>query len=87
MTPCTDLVRIQGYPLRDGFKAAWAKINREANSWPRIPECKGCAYEDVCNHCAAMALRYAEPGKLPAGICERTREMVRNGALILPECR
>ena len=87
MTPCTDLVRIQGYPLRDGFKAAWAKINREANGWPRIPECKGCAYEDVCNHCAAMALRYAEPGKLPAGLCEKTREMVRNGALILPECR
>ena len=31
MTPCTDLVGIQGYPLRDGFAAAWAKVNREAN--------------------------------------------------------
>lgn len=87
MTPCTDLTRIQGYPLRDGFAAAWAKVNQEANCWPRVPECKGCAYEDVCNHCAAIMLRYAEPGQVPTDLCKKTREMVQNGALILPECR
>ena len=87
MTPCTDLVNIQSYPLRDGFTAAWKKINTEANCWPRVPECTGCAYEDVCNHCAAIMLRYAEPGKIPTDLCRKTREMVRNGALHLPECR
>lgn len=86
MTPCTDLDRIQAYPLRDGFAAAWAKVNREANSWPRVPECQGCAYENACNHCAALTLRYAEPGKKPIGLCEKTREMVRQGAWQIPAC-
>ncbi len=86
MTPCSDLERIQGYPLRDGFAAAWAKVNREANSWPRVPECQGCAYENVCNHCPALTLRYAEPGKRPVELCEKTREMVRNGALFFQAC-
>ncbi len=87
MTPCTDMVRIQGFPLRDGFAAAWAKVNREANSWPRIPECEGCAYENICNHCAALTLRYTEPGKRPIALCEKTREMVRSGALVCKECK
>ena len=77
---------IRSYPLKDGFATAWSRINQEVNNWPRVPECMGCAYEDVCNHCAARTLRYAEPGKVPTGLCEQTREMVRNGALYIPEC-
>lgn len=86
MTPCTDLDMIRSYPLKDGFATAWSRINQEVNNWPRVPECMGCAYEDVCNHCAAKTLRYAVPGKVPTALCEQTREMVRNGALYIPEC-
>ncbi len=86
MMPCVNFQQIRGYPLKDGFAAAWSKVNYEANHWPRIPECDGCAYETVCNHCASNALQYAEPGKVPTAICERTREMVRNGVFRLPEC-
>ena len=84
--PCGNFQLIQGYPLRDGFAAAWAKVNREANLWPRIPECEGCAYESVCNHCASNTLRFAEPGKVPTALCERTREMARRGVLQIPKC-
>lgn len=86
MMPCSNFEQIKSYPLKDGFAAAWAKVNYEVNHWPRIPECEGCAYEDVCNHCASNVMRFAEPGKVPTALCERTREMVRRGVMHIPEC-
>ena len=86
MKPCVNFETICAYPLKDGFASAWSEVNQKANHWPRVPECKGCAYEKVCNNCAANMLRYAEPGKVPIGLCERTRELVRNGILELPDC-
>ena len=86
MLPCNRLDRIRAYPLKDGFREAWARVNREANSWPRVPECEGCAYRGVCHNCAAAMLRYAEPGKQPAGLCELTRYYVRHGIRHIPEC-
>ena len=86
MTPCTDLDIISAYPLKDGFTTAWSKINQTVNQWPRVPECKGCAYESACNNCAANVLRFAERGKMPTGLCERTKELVRNGVRSIPEC-
>ena len=86
MTPCTDMTLIRSYPLKDGFAAAWSKVNQEVNNWPRVPECKGCAYNGVCNNCAASVLRYADPGKRPIGLCEQTRDFVRNGVKRIPDC-
>lgn len=73
-------------PVRDGFDAAWRKINEAANSWPRVPECQGCPYKQVCNRCAARCLRYAEPGKRPETLCQMTRYMVSRGVLSPPLC-
>ena len=86
MMPCVDFTMIQAYPLKDGFLNAWRKVNKEANNWPRGPECDGCADADVCNRCATNMYQFAEPGKLPVGMCERTREMVRNGLAHIPDC-
>ncbi len=86
MFPCNKMEMIRAYPLRDGFAAAWAGLNREACSWPRIPECEGCAYESICGSCAANALQFAPPGKLPAALCEQTRYLVRHGVRHLPDC-
>lgn len=86
MTPCASLDIIQGYPLEEGFAAAWAKVNREANQWPRVPECDGCQYNGICNNCAANMLRFAEPGKMPTALCEQTMKFVCNGVRHLPEC-
>ena len=86
MSPCSYLPQICAYPLRDGFDTAWAKVNREANSWPHVPECEGCPYETVCTNCAANVLRYAELGKQPIALCERTREFVQSGIIHMREC-
>ena len=86
MMPCIDFTMIRAYPITEGFDKAWAKVNQEANHWPRVPECEGCAYETVCSSCAVHMLPYAEPGKIPTVLCERTREFVRNGIVQLPDC-
>ncbi len=86
LKPCIEMDMVQGFPLRDGFAEAWAKVNREANSWPRVPECEDCAYAGVCNSCAANMLKYAAPGKQPFELCRQTRELVRNGVKRIPEC-
>ena len=86
MIPCNHLDMVRSYPLKDGFHAAWSSINLAANSWPRVPECKGCAYRSVCNTCAAAMLQYASPGKQPVEICEKTRHFVRHGIVSIPNC-
>ncbi len=86
MTPCNRLNVIHADPIREGFKEAWARINREAESWPRVPECEGCAYRSVCNICAASMLRYAEPGRQPTELCETIRYYIRHGVMEIPEC-
>ena len=86
MMPCINFQMIQAYPLVEGFSTAWRKVNQASNQWPRVPECEGCAYNIVCNYCVLNMLQYAEPGKVPTALCEQTKEMVRNGVLLLPEC-
>ncbi len=80
--------RLEGkfYPLREGFAEAWRRTNEVANSWPRVPECRGCAYEQVCNRCAANFMQYAEPGKQPLAFCRNTRYMVSRGVVSPPQC-
>ncbi len=86
MTPCLEMSIIRGFPLEEGFTAAWTKVNREANNWPRVPECEGCAYDKICLNCAANMLRFADPGKVPTGLCEQTRELVRHGVKHIQDC-
>ena len=86
LMPCNRLEMISAYPLKIGFKNAWDKINQEANRWPRVPECEGCAYQEVCLNCAANMLQYAKPGKQPVGLCERTKYFVHQGVKLLKEC-
>ena len=85
MHPCN---RLQGSsePLKEGFAEAWRKINQIANSWPRTAACIGCAYEDVCDYCAANRAKYAEPGEQPLALCRRTKLLVSKGVLPSPEC-
>ena len=71
----------RAYPLRDGFEAAWREISAAANNWPRVAECRGCAYEDVCHRCAADFMKYAKPGEKPEAYCRRTMVMISRGAM------
>ncbi len=86
MIPCNRLYMIHGDPVIEGFSTVWSRINQDANNWPRVPECESCAYEKICNNCAANMLRFAKPGERPIQICERTLAFVRNGIVHIPDC-
>lgn len=86
ITFCNPLDCVRYSALEEGFLNAWKKLNQAANDWPRAPECIGCAYESVCVHCAASEYRFAEPGKQPLALCERTKSFVRQGVWNLPVC-
>ena len=85
MRPCNRMQHITSDPLQTGFRAAWESINRVVNDWPRVAACETCAYAPVCTRCAADMLSYAEPGKRPAGMCDRVRYYVGKGVWRLPE--
>ncbi len=85
MRPCNRL-DAGSEPLKEGFAEAWRKISQIANSWPRTAACIGCAYEDVCDYCAAVRAKYAEPGKQPLALCQRTKFLVSKGVLPSLEC-
>lgn len=86
LMPCNRMNIIHADLLQEGFAAAWKKVNGEACSWPRVPECKGCPYDKVCNHCAGNMLRYAQPGQQPTGLCEKIKYYVQCGVRDLPDC-
>ncbi|MBR6165009.1 MAG: radical SAM protein [Clostridia bacterium] len=86
LMPCNSLEMIHADLLQDGFRAAWAKIHQEVNNWPRVPECKDCAYYETCYRCAGIMLQYAEPGKQPTELCERVIYLAQHGLMKIPEC-
>ena len=86
MMPCNRMDIIHADARAEGIKQAWAKVNHEASNWPRVPECKDCPYDRVCNNCAGNMLRYAEPGKQPLELCEQAREYVKHGVRNVPDC-
>ncbi len=72
--------------LMKGFSESWKEISHIANNWPRVAECDGCAYEKVCDKCAAQFLQYAEPGRRPETHCKKVRYLVSKGVLPTPDC-
>ena len=86
ITFCNSLDAVLYDALNEGFPNAWKKLNQAARNWPRVPECEGCAYKSVCIHCAAHDYQFAEPGKQPLALCERTKAFVRHGVWNIPVC-
>lgn len=86
MMPCNILHKVTADILKVGFREAWNQIHERAQNWPRVPECQGCAYHDVCHKCAGIMSQYAEPGKQPVEMCEQIRYFVQNGLMYIPEC-
>ena len=85
MTPCNRLP-IRSNPLETGFAEAWKQLNTAVSEWPRVPECQGCAYEDVCDNCAGRQLLYAKPGEVPTVLCKETVYFASQGIVSAPNC-
>ena len=79
-------ISVVQHPLEEGFQAAWSRVNEWATKWARVPECAGCAYEGICENCAANVILYGEPGKQPTKLCERTMYLVQHGVYRMQEC-
>ena len=86
MLACNSLRAHEGWPLQEGFLPVWKRINEISANWPRIPECMDCPYAGVCTNCIVQKERFAEPGKQPLTLCERTRYLVQHGVRHIPAC-
>ena len=86
MTFCGSMEAVCFDALKEGFPNAWKKLNQAAKDWPNAPECIGCAYESVCPTCSANEYHFAEPGKQPLPLCERTKYLVQHGVWNIPVC-
>ena len=86
MVPCSSIRHIQAKPLEVGFQAAWDFVRQLCSQWPQVPECMDCPYKSVCTKCPALKARFAEPGKQPFALCERTRYLVQCGVVSIPDC-
>jgi radical SAM protein with 4Fe4S-binding SPASM domain len=86
MVPCSSIRQLVANPREEGFQGAWNSLRQQCSHWPRTPECEHCPYESVCIRCPAIKAQFAEPGKQPLGLCERTRYMVQRGVFHIPDC-
>ena len=86
MMPCNSLDMIRSDITEVGFAESWKRIRQGVDSWPRVPECDGCAYYEICHRCAGIMIIYAEAGKQPKEMCEQIRYMVQHGVMHIPEC-
>jgi radical SAM protein with 4Fe4S-binding SPASM domain len=75
LTPCGMLNEPEAFPLSEGFKNAWEKMNSAVNKIPVCTDCRDCDAREYCNPCPAR--RFSETGsydKKAPYLCECTRE-------------
>ena len=85
MSPCPSLSEISSNSLINGFEYAWKEINRLANNYPIPQECVGCVYHDSCITCPAIHKNTNQIGHCDSRICERTKLLIKNGFIELPD--
>ncbi len=78
LLPCNRLQALAGYPLMEGFSAAWQKVNDAAEAYLLPLECEGCAFREGAKPCAAAHLE-AAPGHADPQQCDWCRAMVKAG--------
>lgn len=83
LVPCSSLFHVQGYPLKDGFQAAWKTIHEAVLRYPIPAECEACKYNDACPACAAIHAQDAPPGHASPRQCQRAMRLVESGLVRL----
>ncbi len=84
MAPCPSLGGVTTEPLKDGFINAWHKLNKLVAQYPIPAECGECVYHDVCLNCPAIHNNAHNPGHCDHRVCERTKRLVQEGFIKLP---
>lgn len=79
MIPCSSLFQVKGFPLKNGFEAAWKTIHEAALHFPIPAECEGCGYKSVCPACTAIHAQDAPSGHASPSQCMRARRLVESG--------
>ena len=85
MAPCPSMWQITTEPLKDGFMNAWHQLNEKVSQYPMPVECTGCVYRNCCITCPAIHASANNPGHCNPQICERTKRLVREGFIRLPD--
>ncbi len=85
MSPCPSLGDVTTNPLQEGFLQAWHKLNKLVKEYPIPCECAECVYRDCCLLCPAIHNNAHNPGHRDPRICERTKWLIREGFIQLPE--
>lgn len=83
MIPCSSLFHVRGFPLKNGFGAAWKVIHEAALCFPIPAECEACGYNSVCPACPAIHAQDAPLGHASPSQCRRTRRLVESGLVHL----
>lgn len=85
MSPCPSLAEVSTEPLREGFLNAWRRLNELVSRYPIPIECGECFYHDYCVNCVAIHNNAQTPGHCNPHVCERTKRLIQEGFIKLPE--
>ena len=85
MSPCPSLGEVTTEPLQEGFLSAWYHLNDLVSCYPMPAECGDCFYRNYCFSCPAIHNNAGMPGHCDPHVCERTKRLVQEGFLKLPE--
>ncbi len=83
MTPCNSFSDCEGFPLQDGFAAAWQHIRKVCSEYPLPEECGDCPYNKACPSCVMVHRQDAPAGHASPKVCERARQLVQSGLISL----
>lgn len=81
MRGCNTFGALSAYPLKDGFAAAWKKLNAMARAYPLPCECEGCALKRSCKRCMSEHAQAADAGHINKAVCAWTRRMLKEGLI------
>lgn len=72
MRPCLSFPReiACGYPLKDGFEAAWKQVNQAVKNYEVPKKCHSCEYNTKCHYCPTQHGKYSHSNQCDAKVCE-----------------
>jgi len=81
MFPCTNLRLFSAYPLIEGFKSSWVKLNSLVNELVLPIECHDCPYEKYCGVCVVPHIQSGRTDRCNKLKCQSIKRMVSEGLI------